>query len=1053
MASLYLRSKILWLCVIFSACAAQNNVCPVTCLDIIQGYRYLQVEPITTGGDVKSFYNYNKNNNLSFNGDTIVPLIPNQSHFLIHQDNSTCGLDFVVVHDSKENPSGGQVHMKFKNFDVEKAVVKDGNPSSSRYKYDPEKGISEVFWEWGRADDEQSSFQTDGMASEWQKDPHVGTCLEVNAEFLKGIDYWRFVHGPLDTTGKVNPDDYMYLDKDLSLKVCVGRCGEPPKVIEKKSPAPSSGNHKKLVVFAGPHETGGNPISAFLSDGAQVGAELDGWLWPTVEYNGTVLQHPFDYLLRHQDNDAILKTIIEGIKDAWSQSKHGVVIGAAEFDKIGTDPDTGEYVISAIETLVKELKIPSEDVKVTLTYRSPRLNHWNAVQRHFEAETYKDLVCSEKESDKLWEWLDTALDPFKIANIYDSMGYNVYMIDYEGTVLLGLDVAHQIACSVMSHVDCEGGYVKGLKGTTMSPLPQANISALSVTEQRDLEELFLSRDCHYKYFLESRPRFQFLHRHVAWNSCSNDNKAFYQKMSDTSYLMNAIQSQISCAAAPVDVNNMVESKILQRGNQLIVLAGPRETKDTQMIDFFTKYASSAPGNEHSPSFSGWNWPTAESILLHEKPASQVFDLLVTHSDDRAAQNLLLDSIRRSWNELWYGVLIGSNFFERVGSNPASKYEPLKALEMVTGRLGIPAKDVSIVLNYRTPRVDHCNDLFEKHFSETNYMKFLCSVTEADKKWEFLDTVMNPLKLAATYREAGYRVVIIDEDGVFHDSKDVAHTLACNVMRGVSCTGEDWINDIDEHTVSSPPSSTLKDWSEDKRLILEEYFISRDCYYMYDLKDDKMFEVLHQRSLWKSCHQSGDNPQEKYKSLVDTDFFLDLLRSQVGCASGSASDLPDGFLIDKNDSLIPESAIIIAAVTLLVLFVTTVTSTYYCRRRRRAKLAKTCHGDQSAGIFVDDPKLRNLHFSGSTGSNEIVFQQYKGSKSGSHDEDEVPPPPKSIPPLWAFATTPSRSNESMSCDDGLSDEPKKSFESIEIMEDEDDHAYQMKESNIQLSGVI
>jgi hypothetical protein len=1002
-------------------------------LDVIQGQRVVQVEPIATDGDVESFYNYSKKNNLSFNGDGTVPLIPNHSLFMIHQDTSTCGLDVVVVHDSKEDPSGGQVHMTLLGIDAEDAGVKDGSPLSNRYKYNPITNVTEVFWEWGWPKDEISSFQTDGLATQWQKYPDEGDCLDVNVRFLKGINYWRFVHGPVDSNGSVNPNDYLYLDKDLPLRVCVGSCGKPPRSIEFKSTSPPFGNHKKLVVFAGPHETGGDSIMAFLSNGAQNEGAMDGWLWPTVQFNGTTLQQPLAYFVKHQDSEDIQKAVVEGIREAWTKSEHGVVIGADQLDKIGTDPDTGEYAPTALEMLVRRLGVAKEDVKVALVYRSPRVDHWDALWKHSEAESYIDFVCSEKQQMKRWEWLDTALSPFKIANVYASMGYNVDVVDYEGTIHLGLDVAHQIACRVMSHVECEGDYVKGLEGLKMIPLSQGRIPTLSVAEQSDLEDLFLSRDCFYKYFLEKRSTFQVLNRRAIWRSCSYQHNPFYQKISDTDYFMNVIQSQVSCAKFPVDVSVLVESKMLERGSKLVVVAGPRQTQDTHIMKFFTKYASNAKGNDRSPSFAGWNWPTSDSTLLYGKPPYLLFDLFVTHANDRVAQDLLLDTIRQSWNKHWHGVVIGSSSFERVGTNPASKFDPLAALKVIVDDLQTPPEHVTVVLNYRTPRVDHWDLLYETHFNGSNYRDFLCSTAEASKRWEFLDTIMNPLKVAAEYREAGYHVAIVDEAELIKEGKDVGHALACNLMDGISCDDE-WIRDIGESAGGGASLSILEDLSQEKRLQLEEYFISRDCFYYYRLKSDIMFQVLHQGRLWETCQQSRQGAEDaqlvEYESLADTDFFLNLLKSQIGCATGAISDLSDGFLSDKGSEskLVLVNAIIIASVTLVGLILVAMGTFVCCRRKKRTKRDRFWQENRSTGIFVGGQKLKNLQ---NPGSYEILFQRKNSDKSGSQDDDEQPQPIRSIPPLWAFAASLSRHQDSY--DDVFGDEPRNSFESIEVTE--------------------
>jgi hypothetical protein len=998
-----------------TACFAQTNQCPQVCLDVIQGNSFTQVEPIVTVGDVRNFYKYSKNDNLSFNGDDVVPLIPNHSLFMIHQDASKCGLDFVVVHDSKEDPSGGQVHMTIHDFDAEEAVIKDGNPLSNRYKYDPVTNVTEVFWEWGWPEDELSAFHTDGMGTEWQKYPAEGDCLELNARFLIGIEYWRFVPGPVGSNGRVDPNDYMYLDKDKPLKVCVGTCGKPPRDIELKPATRPTQNHKKLIVFAGPHETGGDSIVAFLSDGARNGGAMDGWLWPTIQINGATLQHPFAYFVKHQNSEDIQDAIVSGIRDAWIRSKHGIVIGADQFDKVGIDPDTGEFAITALEFLVQRLGIVNEDVTVALIHRSPRVDHWDASRKHFEAESYAEFVCSEKEQMKRWEWLDTALNPFKIANVYASMGYHVDVIDYEGTMHLGLDVAHQIACRVMSHVECVGDYVKGLEGIKMSPLSQGRVPDLSVAEQSDLEDLFLSRDCFYKYFLDNRSTFQLLHRHRTWNTCSFLHNSFYQKISDTDYLMNVIQSQVSCAAAPVDVKKLVESMMPQRRSQIVVIGGPRQTQDINIMKFFAKYASNGIGNDRSPSFSGWNWPTSDSILLYRKPPYLLFDLIVTDANDRVVQDLLLDVLRQSRSEAWHGVVIGSSSFERVGTNPASKLDPLAALKIIADGLQISPEDVTVVLNYRTPRVDHWNLVYETYFNESSYRDFLCSAIDAAEKWEFLDTIMNPLKVATE---------------VIKDGKDVGHALACTLMDGVSCDGE-WIRNINERAGGGVSSSILEDLSQEKRLQLENYFISRDCIYMYHLMGDDKFEVLHQSSLWETCQhseQGAEDAQRKYESLADTDFFLNLLKSQVDCATGSMSDISDAFLSDQDSTgnMILVNAIIVASVTLVGLILVAMVSIFCCKRRRSIKRGRLWQGDRSEGIFGGDPALKNLQ---NTGSNENIIQRKNSGKSDSKDGDEAPQPVRSFPPLWAFTSLLNRSDESN--EESFGDEPKESFETIEI----------------------
>jgi hypothetical protein len=130
----------------------------------------------------------------------------------------------VIVHDSKEDYTGGQVHM-YISGNMENAVVTDGRDSSSkhgpsdRYIYlGQEKDATELFWEWGWQSGTKK-YRTDGIADYW--DSHKRPCVTLSAKFIKGIDAWRFVPGPNGKHFAVNPDDYLYLDMDDELKVCM----------------------------------------------------------------------------------------------------------------------------------------------------------------------------------------------------------------------------------------------------------------------------------------------------------------------------------------------------------------------------------------------------------------------------------------------------------------------------------------------------------------------------------------------------------------------------------------------------------------------------------------------------------------------------------------------------------------------------------------------------------------------------------------------------------------------------------------------------------------
>ncbi|KAL3913662.1 MAG: hypothetical protein SGILL_006400, partial [Bacillariaceae sp.] len=977
---------------------ASAMACPSTCLDIMQGYNYKQVQPIKTDDIVSA-----------------VPLTPDESHLFVYQNPYQCGLDLFVVHDSEtDTDTGGQVLMKFEGIDMTNATLKSGDAQSSRIIFDKTKDTTEVFWEWKR--------NGDGMATEWIKEqqPTVGSCFQVSsAKFIKGMEYWRFIAGPVDADGNVDEANHMYLDKDEPVTVCVATCGSHPGAsLPQKPTLPSSGNNKTLVIYAGPHETAGNQVVEFLSDSAKPGGAMDGWIWPTIEINDNIVNHPFGYYVRKQQDETVRNAVFDGIQTAWDQSEHGVVIGASEFDKVGVDPFSGSNAIEAILQLVSHLGIAPSDVTIALTYRSPRISHWAAVQKHFDFATYEEFVCAADEDRNRWEWLDTAINPMKLATAYIDMGWKVDIIDYEGTARKDFDVAHQIACEVMSHVECEGGWVKGLKDVKSAQLNTDNtMSVLSPVQRKDLEDMFLARDCYYKYFLNERQGFDILNRHQTWKTCEAQHLTYYNAFTNTDFLTNAMKSQVSCSVEPLDVHDVVTSKMLPKQNSLVLLAGPRESSDAEITQFFAEHTTSSFLRDPNPSFSGWQWPRPSSAFLKGKTSFDVYDLLVSFSEDTVIQNLLLDTIRDSWNQQTKGVIIGSSNFERVGHNPLSGYDPLRVLKRVVDGVRVPPEDVTVVLNYRAPRVYQWNALFEKHFSAKSYNHFLCSEDEFEKRWEFLDTVMNPLKVAASYRTEGYKVTVIDEAGVLEDGKDVAHSLACNVMDGVRCTN-DWVNGLEDDKIETFNSNSLTGLTETQWAVLEEYFQARDCYYMYTLAPDERFNVLHQRELWKSCQQPGDYAEVQYQDLVDTNFFLDLLRSQVNCSTGSASDISDIWTDGKNNDTENDNQLIIIMAASVSGLVVAILFVICCVRRRRTKRSKKLEEEPSDGVFVSDPHLY-------PSSKEIVENFRNSSAYMDDDEAPLPPSPSAAPPAMAFL-------QDMAELDG---QGKKSFESVEMEDDE------------------
>jgi hypothetical protein len=198
-----------------------DESCPGVCLDVFQEDYYIgEFQSISTDYSIETLYGYTSDN-YSFNGDGVVPLVTDHSILFIHQDSraNKCDLSLVIVHDSKDECTRGTVRM-FITGDLEDSVVQDGRDSpSDTYIYDEETGETECFWEWGWQ--EGCKKRTDGIAHYW---PSGKDCISVSAEFIRGINEWQFVPGPVKTDGSADPSDYIDLNQSKRLEICKREC-------------------------------------------------------------------------------------------------------------------------------------------------------------------------------------------------------------------------------------------------------------------------------------------------------------------------------------------------------------------------------------------------------------------------------------------------------------------------------------------------------------------------------------------------------------------------------------------------------------------------------------------------------------------------------------------------------------------------------------------------------------------------------------------------------------------------------------------------------------
>jgi hypothetical protein len=321
--------------------------------------------------------------------------------------------------------------------------------------------------------------------------------------------------------------------------------------------------------------------------------------------------------------------------------------------------------------------------------------------------------------------------------------------------------------------------------------------------------------------------------------------------------------------------------------KLVVFAGPHKTSETSVEDFFYKYATGDTGRlPEQQALKDWIWPQLVGTNVKAKGTEphQVFSHLVTDADNAALQEEILDGIEEHWDRANKGVIIGNEEFDRVGPNPYTHYDAVDAIQRVVKKLQVPNEDVTIVLLYKTPRVNQWLSIY--NFTEgkyDSYTEYMCDPDSTDERWEAIDSAMNPLRIAEVFRNQDWKVALIDLEGVEQNKIDVEHVIGCEVLGGTCQDG--WLENLVNKTFAKytefyddANDKTLEALTKEQEDNLDQLFLLRDC--LYDtLTFDDGVEVIYEYTIWNGC---TDAPEHVPEVLTDTDLVLEAMRSQTDC---------------------------------------------------------------------------------------------------------------------------------------------------------------------------
>ena len=156
--------------------------------------------------------------------------------------------------------------------------------------------------------------------------------------------------------------------------------------------------------------------------------------------------------------------------------------------------------------------------------------------------------------------------------------------------------------------------------------------------------------------------------------------------------------------------------------------------------------------------------------------------MVTSPQDQKIESEILKDIDDAWTKSDNGVILGTEEFDQVG--PDAIYDALGAMKKIVGHLKISdPKDVTVVINYREPRLDQWISIWkhaEGDFANSTYEDFLCLTHNDDvskaSRFDMLGSQMNPLLAAKEFLKQGWNVKVIDMSGVEEAGKDIAVSL-------------------------------------------------------------------------------------------------------------------------------------------------------------------------------------------------------------------------------------------------------------------------------------
>lgn len=358
---------------------------------------------------------------------------------------------------------------------------------------------------------------------------------------------------------------------------------------------------QRLVIFAGPHGAASTTIETFYrrfaSDaGGPKHGSFAKWDWPNLQDDDMPLvsqtEVPADsalsLLVTADDKEDLQEEIMQKLHKLWTrEDRPNIILGTEELDRIGLNPFTGYNALHAVKRIANRLELSHESIEIVLNYRTPRIDQWISIWKHITKESlerYRPFLCTVRELNvrKVWEMLDTAMNPLKVAQKYRENGFRVTLIDMAKAKENERDVVHVLGCDVLG-LPCGGlhpNWIDGLYNKTFfeghEDREYPNFSDSQISK---LDATFRNRDCFYKDALAGDTMLKVVNaeKNSIWEECHGEMISEYQRLADTTNLFNELRKQRECAEDDVTVDMITgETQVEKEGSENITIAKPED---------------------------------------------------------------------------------------------------------------------------------------------------------------------------------------------------------------------------------------------------------------------------------------------------------------------------------------------------------------------------------------------------------------------------------------------------------------------------------------------